>query len=294
MSIEVVDPLSGKPARYLLTAKDNRGIPGSFDYYTSDDGHVFLAEVPADLGRHYEGGYQKIPGSEAELAEMAKVDAYRLEAVKTLVPAGDFLEIGPWIGLVAYSAKQAGYRVDTLEMSQQCVDLMNGVGIAATQTEDPARTLADSGKHYDVIGLWHSIEHIPQPWNVIAGAARALRPGGLLVIAAPNPESAQLRAFGKHWYHLDAPRHLHLVSADHYEAIGRREGLLTVEKTSDDALGRILDRDGWVFETHRWVGSMPIVRGVFNRLFSKSLAKRHRPTPGQVDGAGYTLMMRRP
>lgn len=287
------DPYTGEQATHLFTAKDNRGLPGSFDYWRGSTGHVFIGAVPTNLGDHYAGGYQTIPETEAELARMAEVDRYRLDPVRALVPAGCFLEIGPWIGLVAYSARQAGYTVSALEMDERCVALLNRVGVRATQTDDPATALARSGETFDVIGLWHSIEHLPRPWEVIDAAAAALNPGGLLVVAAPNPESAQMRVLGRHWLHLDAPRHLHLMTAAQFEEIGRRRGLETVSCTSDDRLGEILDQNGWQVEVQRRLRGIPGLRSLARLPLHRLLRRRHRRT-GALDGAGFTLMMRRP
>lgn len=283
------DPLTGQAAEFLFTAKDNRGLAGAFDYYRGPTGHVFIGEIPDNLGDHYAGGYQTIPQSEAELAELARGDAYRLDAVKRLVPAGAFLEIGPWIGLVSYSALKAGYDVSVLERSPDCVALLGGVGIDATRTDDPARTLAESGRRFDVIGLWHSIEHLPRPWEMIDVAAGALNPGGILVVAAPNPESAQMRVLGPRWVHLDAPRHIHFLTMGDVETIGARHGLEVVEKTTDDRLGKILDADGWRFEAKR---KYPLHDYHETLRLWKWMSLWHRR--GALDGAGYTLIMRRP
>lgn len=290
-----IDPMTGDPAQFLFTAVDNRGIPGRFDYYRSGD-HVFIGDVPSDLDRHYAGGYQAIPETEQELAALAKGDAYRLETVRRFMPEGRFLEIGPWIGLVAYSAYREGYDVGVLEMNQQCCDLLSRVSggkITATQTADPARTLSQHGETYDVIGLWHAIEHLPRPWDVIDAATKALNPGGILLIAAPNPESAQLRTIGKHWLHLDAPRHLHLVPIGRFEEIGRRNGLKTVLRTTDDQLGRILDDDGWHYEMNRLLNPIPVLRK-FQRFPLYRAAARLLRRKGKLDGAGFTLVMQRP
>lgn len=289
----MLDPLTGEPAELLFWAKDNRGKAGKFPYYRGASGHVFIGEVPENLGDYYEAGYQPIPQTEAELAAMATPEAYRLDLIRHLVPLGDFLEIGPWIGLTAYNALKAGYWVHTLERDQRCVDLMNRVGIKAVQTDDPADQLRQSDMTYDVIAMWHSIEHLPRPWEVIDAAAKRLNPGGVLLIAGPNPESAQFRVLGKNWLHLDAPRHLHFLPASTIEEIGRANGLETVERTTDDQLGQILDRDAWVWETHRMVRRTPIARAIVNRLLSRRLARKHRQ-PGAFDGAGYTVAMMRP
>ena len=287
------DPYTGEQAEHLFDAGDNRGLPGTFGYWRGPSGHVFIGTVPENLGDHYEGGYQAIPETEAELAAMAEVDRYRLDPVRKLMPAGRFLEIGPWIGLVAYSARRAGYDVSALEMDERCVALLNRVGVRATRTSDPATALAQSGETFDVVGLWHSIEHLPRPWKVIDAAAAALNPGGLLVVAAPNPESAQMRVLGRYWLHLDAPRHLHLMTAAQYEEIGKRRGLETVLCTSDDRLGEILDRNGWQVEVQRRLRGIPGLRSLARLPISRVLRRRHR-RPGMLDGAGFTLMMRRP
>ena len=286
------DPYTGESSELAFVAKDNRGLPGAFPYYRSPRGHLFIGAVPANLGDHYAGGYQAIPDTEAQLALMAEGDAYRLEPVRALVAEGDFLEIGSWIGLVAYSAKRSGYRVHVLEREQRCIDLLNGVGINAMQTDDPAQALADSDQTYDVIGMWHSIEHLPQPWAVIEAAARRLRPGGVLVIAAPNPESLQLQLLREHWLHLDAPRHLHFLTAAMVAEIGVANDLALVERTTDDTLAQIVERDAWNHEAFRQVRFLPIVSRLWRRMVFGHLSRKRRP--GGFDGAGYTIIMRRP
>lgn len=285
----MLDPITGERAEPILQAKDNRGLPGVFTYYRAASGLVFLDPVPANLGDYYAEGYQQIPKDEAELAEMAKGDAYRLDFLQRLVkPPATFLEIGPWIGLTAYSAKQAGYEVSVLERSPECCALLESCGIDTTQTEDPAETLRTSGKTYDVIAMWHSIEHLPRPWEVIDAAAKALNPGGILLIAAPNPESAQLEVLGPDWLHLDAPRHLHFLPVSMIQRIGEANGLTTVEATTDDPLGRRIDEDGWNWEALRRF-NVPVLRRFYRMVVAKRLARKHRKSA--MDGAGYTVVM---
>ena len=284
-------PVTGLPAKYLFTAKDNRGLPGEYDYYISPSGLVFISEIPADLSDHYLGGYQMIPSSEQELAEMALSEDYRLDQIGRWVSMGRYLEIGPWIGLTAYSALRRGYDVHTLEIDQACVDLMRRVGIKAMQTSDPAKTLSNLTEKFDVIAMWHSIEHMPRPWEVVAEAAKALAPDGVLLIAAPNPESAQFRLLGKYWYHLDAPRHLYFLPASMISDIGRKNGLNTVEATTDDRLGKIIERDGWNWEIGRHV-AIPGLRRLCKLIARPTLEWCHRQK-GAFDGAGFTLVLAR-
>ena len=61
---------------------------------------------------------------------------------------------------------------------------------------------------FDVIVLWHVLEHLEQPRHVLRHAARLLAPGGSLFISVPNFGSLQSRLFRASWFHLDLPRHL--------------------------------------------------------------------------------------
>lgn len=66
---------------------------------------------------------------------------------------------------------------------------------------------------FDAITLCHVIEHFHDPVEVLAKAARLLKPGGLLWMATPNTDSAGHLRFGKSWIGLDSPRHLVLFNS---------------------------------------------------------------------------------
>jgi SAM-dependent methyltransferase len=61
---------------------------------------------------------------------------------------------------------------------------------------------------FDVITMWHSLEHVHAPLDVLREARRLLVPGGRLLVAVPNIDSLPFRWFGSAWYGLDLPRHL--------------------------------------------------------------------------------------
>jgi SAM-dependent methyltransferase len=61
---------------------------------------------------------------------------------------------------------------------------------------------------FDVITMWHSLEHAHHPREILRQAYFLLAPRGRLLVATPNIESLPFRWFGKSWYGLDLPRHL--------------------------------------------------------------------------------------
>jgi len=64
-----------------------------------------------------------------------------------------------------------------------------------------------ASKSFDVVSLWHVLEHLPNPKGVLVEVARILKDGGVMVCSVPHTASLGFRWFQKHWFHCDAPRH---------------------------------------------------------------------------------------
>ncbi|NOQ91313.1 MAG: methyltransferase domain-containing protein [Flavobacteriaceae bacterium] len=65
----------------------------------------------------------------------------------------------------------------------------------------------DSNK-FDVITMWHVLEHVPNLQEYITSLKNLLRPNGVLIIAVPNYKSYDAVYYGKFWAAYDVPRHL--------------------------------------------------------------------------------------
>ncbi len=72
-----------------------------------------------------------------------------------------------------------------------------------------ASNSADITKKFDVITLWHVLEHIPNLNEVVDWLKEHLAKNGRLIIAVPNPESYDAKLFKEHWAAYDVPRHLY-------------------------------------------------------------------------------------
>ncbi|MFD8997562.1 class I SAM-dependent methyltransferase [Streptomyces abikoensis] len=64
---------------------------------------------------------------------------------------------------------------------------------------------------YDVVSMFHCLEHTPDPRQELAAALAVLEPGGHLVIEVPDPECLTSRILGRWWMPYFQPQHLHLI-----------------------------------------------------------------------------------
>ncbi len=93
--------------------------------------------------------------------------------------------------------------------------------------EDAAALLP--GK-YDVITLWHVLEHVHDLHAQIALFNVWLKPGGVLMIAVPNIESLDAKKYGKYWDALDVPRHLYHFSPNTIKKIVTQHQFTSIEQ----------------------------------------------------------------
>lgn len=90
-----------------------------------------------------------------------------------------------------------------IEVSSAGRDLMKKQGIQAISPQlfDDKQNL-----NADVISLWHVLEHVRFPNQVLKVARANISKKGKMIIGVPNSDSWEMKFFGKHWFHL-APNH---------------------------------------------------------------------------------------
>ncbi|AVH59163.1 MULTISPECIES: class I SAM-dependent methyltransferase [Streptomyces] len=88
---------------------------------------------------------------------------------------------------------------------------------------DP-RITARLRARYDVVSMFHHLEHSPDPRDELRAALVVLRPGGHLLVEVPDPDCAFGVLLGKWWVSYGQPRHLHLMPLpnllDELESLG--------------------------------------------------------------------------
>ena len=128
---------------------------------------------------------------------------------KRLPPHGErrLLDFGCGSGSFLERMRSQGWQVVGVDASFEAArQTRERLGIPVLVGTLPHPGLADEG--FDVVTMWQSLEHVHQPLEALRGAYNVLAPGGKVIVAVPNIDSAPFRWFGQTWYGLDLPRHL--------------------------------------------------------------------------------------
>jgi 2-polyprenyl-3-methyl-5-hydroxy-6-metoxy-1,4-benzoquinol methylase len=272
-------------AHLRFVARDvNRALSSDgFPYYQCGTcGLLFLEPVPDDLSRFYPADYHAPPTRDA-LDRSAEADRYKLDIVQRFRTGGRLAEIGPSWGGFVHLARRAGFEVDALEMDPRCCAfLRDTVGVNVVETSEPARALRDRPP-YDVVALWHVIEHLPDPVALVRAAAERLRPGGVLVVAAPNPLALQFRLTGARWPHVDAPRHVTLIPPSLLAAWAAAAGLAPAWTTTRDPGSLGWNEFGWEYLLGNMIRTAPVTYWL--RKLGRGVARvMAPPTPRGAKG----------
>lgn len=244
---------------------------------------IYLANPPEDLARYYVSDYHRIPtATEVELSSAR--EAYKVGMLQGHLAEGRIVDVGPSFGGFPYLAQRAGYNVTAIEIDEACCRFIETVvGARAIHSGEPERALSQMSG-LDAVTLWHSIEHLAEPWLTIRAAIQALRPGGVLIVATPNPEGIEARLLGRRWVHVDAPRHLFLIPAGALAARATSWGVETVLWTADDEEARRCNVLGW----HHALRDLGM-RGPVTPLMAAAIERLLHPIErGVRAGSAYT------
>jgi SAM-dependent methyltransferase len=253
---------------------------------------LFLADAPADLGRFYPQSYYALPRAD-ELDELARSELHKVRLLCQEVSPGRLVEIGAGFGVFARAARNAGFDVTAIEMDERSVEYLEDVvGVRAINSSRPEEVLATLPPSRAIV-MWHSIEHLPRPWDVMEQAAENLEPGGVFAVATPNPQALQFRLLGRRWAHLDAPRHLFLIPAGALSRRAAELGLRSSLTTTADRSGRHWNRFGWEYALRGRPSRRP--SSVVTRALSLLITQALRPIETRgLNGAAYTSIFVKP
>ncbi|MFH1772354.1 MAG: class I SAM-dependent methyltransferase [Candidatus Omnitrophota bacterium] len=147
---------------------------------------VYVNPQPAAsaLWEHYDKAYYE-PWMSGQNLARKRMWEKRLKKVAAMKPSGNLLDVGCGTSNFLHTAKEHGFKVWGTEVSGFAVDNARKLyGIDVFKGD-----LIDShfqDDFFDVITLWHVLEHTTDPFSNIKEAAKIVKPDGILVIAVPN------------------------------------------------------------------------------------------------------------
>ncbi|PQJ75530.1 class I SAM-dependent methyltransferase [Polaribacter gangjinensis] len=135
------------------------------------------------------------------------------------------LDIGAGTGDFLKVCLQNNWNVFGTEPNQQAREVAVKKGILLHEN------VADfSNQKFDVITLWHVLEHVENLSEFISQLNNLLSENGKLIIAVPNYKSDDAKYYREFWAAFDVPRHLWHFSQQSISKIFTTENFI-VEKT---------------------------------------------------------------
>lgn len=136
---------------------------------------------------------------------------------------GRLLDVGCGDGDFLAALEKRGWEVHGCEFSRTAAGLARSKGIEVHQ--GPLSSAGYPAGFFDVVTLWHVLEHLPEPARDLTVVHRLLKDDGLLVIEVPDSASPTFHLCGRSWFPLDVPRHLQHFTPTTLDAMLDRAGL---------------------------------------------------------------------
>ena len=124
--------------------------------------------------------------------------------------SGMILDIGCGTGEFLGTMKSAGWQTKGLEPDDGA--RQQAISNFALSVDSPDQLFSLEGGSYDVVSMWHVLEHVHQLKENVAQIRKLLKADGTLIIAVPNYQSKDAEHYGKQWAAYDVPRHLYHFS----------------------------------------------------------------------------------
>lgn len=125
---------------------------------------------------------------------------------------GNLLDIGCGTGDFAATMQASGWKVLGLEPDEKArliAKEKNQIDVG-----EPDHLFQLEENRFDVVTMWHVLEHVHRLHEYIDQIRTILKPDGVLLIAVPNYQSSDAAHYGETWAAYDVPRHLYHFSPE--------------------------------------------------------------------------------
>lgn len=135
------------------------------------------------------------------------------------------LDIGSGTGDFLATCKKDHWSVFGVEPNENAIAISKTKGISVVSDISILKE-----NNFDVITLWHVLEHVENLVEYIEVLKKKLKPNGTLVIAVPNYKSFDANYYKEFWAAYDVPRHLWHFSQNSIKRLFENVSM-SVEKT---------------------------------------------------------------
>ena len=208
------------PATLALDSCPVCGNPGGEDFTLGGAGLRRCATCTAVYSQRYadpdavyvDGYYSGESGFGIDIrhprfqAFLADVNRARAEMLEHYVPAGRLLDVGCGAGDFMSAARERGWDVVGVDPIAESGEIARARGLDVRTT-----MLEESGlpeRSFDVVSVFHVLEHVPDCRAFLRTIARWAKPGGHVLAESPNWESHVRKATGDRYVHLRPLEHL--------------------------------------------------------------------------------------
>lgn len=224
--------LCQKPERAFLCRKNG------FDLYRCATCGLVTVEPPPSqeqLDRYYEDGYRQFQYSfQTPLAGPSARERNQLRTLERYASRGSLLDIGAAYGHFMKCAQDRGWRVTGIEPQTEARILAQSrFRLAVLDTLDKA-----PAESFDVITMWHVIEHIPTPFEFLGSIRNRLGANGLLALTTPNIRSLSARVTGESWGWLSPPDHVAMYSRSTIRLLLEQAGFKVIHMDTRRGAGK--------------------------------------------------------
>ncbi|MCJ7468469.1 MAG: class I SAM-dependent methyltransferase [Maribacter sp.] len=167
-------------------------VPGNLDAYYQSDSYISHSDARKTIGEKL---YQTV--KKFNLYKKVRIINTFANDNRTL------LDVGAGTGDFLVAAKKQGWHITGIEPNQVARARAANKNVSLVSSFDFLKN-----DKFQVITLWHVLEHVPDLELQIARLIRHLEPDGTLVIAVPNYKSFDASYYKKYWAAYDVPRHL--------------------------------------------------------------------------------------
>jgi len=116
-----------------------------------------------------------------------------------------------------------GWECLGIEVSEEAADVARSRGLDVITADAASDSYPD--REFDRVRCWHTLEHVHDPLLLLTRLRAAVKPTGTISLIVPNRQSFTSTVFGRYWYHLDLPRHLHHFAPTDIHALAQATGL---------------------------------------------------------------------